>query len=277
MKILVTNDDGYKAKGLKTLVKIMRAIGDVTVIAPKSHQSGMSMAVSLGKNPIAYKYLGEEDGAKWSYLDGTPASCVKYGLNFPFLKEKPGLVVSGINHGSNASTAACYSGTLGAAEEAALNGIAAVGVSLDSLEAEANFSAVEQYLPQIIKLIISRSARKYGLYYNINFPDSSPEEIKGVRVCEMGLGKWEREFKEWKSEALDEKASSGGSNTELHVEEGEILYKMAGEYMDYSFSPERADNILVNQGYISIVPHNLASTDVEELISMDKEGFNKDF
>lgn len=273
MKILVTNDDGYKAKGLKTLAKIMRAFGEVTVIAPKSHQSGMSMAVSLGKSPIAYKYLGEEDGVKWSYLDGTPASCVKYGLNFPFLKEKPDLIVSGINHGSNASTAACYSGTLGAAEEAALNCITAAGVSLDSLEADADFSAVEKYLPQIIKLIISKSSRKYGLYYNINFPDSSPGEIKGLRACEMGLGKWELEFQEWKKEH----AFLNDSALEHALEEGEIPYRMAGKYMDYIFSPKRADNILVNEGYISIVPHNLVTTDIEELIGLDREGFNRDF
>ena len=105
MNILITNDDGYKSKGIKVLVEIMKKYGNVTVIAPKLHQSGMSMAVSLGFKQIAYKNLG--DG--WHYVDATPASCVKFGLNTMFLDNFPDVVVSGINHGSNASTASCYS------------------------------------------------------------------------------------------------------------------------------------------------------------------------
>ncbi|MDD5892117.1 MAG: 5'/3'-nucleotidase SurE [Bacteroidales bacterium] len=133
MNILITNDDGYKAKGLEVLVEIMKEFGQVTVIAPKHHQSGMSMAVSLGFKQIAYRTFGHtnpnpfagsrHDEAIWSYVDATPASCVKFGLNTIFLDNFPDVVVSGINHGSNAATASCYSGTLGAAEEAALNGI----------------------------------------------------------------------------------------------------------------------------------------------------------
>ena len=119
MNILITNDDGYSAKGIHVLAEIMCQFGNVTVIAPKTHQSGMSMAVSLGLKQIAYKELPDEKPGKWSYLDATPASCVKFGLNVPFLDHFPDVVVSGINHGSNAASAACYSGTLGAAEEAA--------------------------------------------------------------------------------------------------------------------------------------------------------------
>ena len=113
MRILITNDDGYQAKGIKVLAEIMKKFGDVTVIAPKHHQSGMSMALSFGFKQIAYKELG--DG--WHYIDATPASCVKFGLNTMFLDNFPDVVVSGINHGSNAASAVCYSGTLGAAAE----------------------------------------------------------------------------------------------------------------------------------------------------------------
>ena len=138
MRILITNDDGYQAKGIKVLAEIMKEFGEVTVIAPKHHQSGMSMAVSLGFKQIAHKNLGEG----WHYVDATPASCVKFGLNTMFLDNFPDVVVSGINHGSNASTASCYSGTLGAAMEGALNGIPAIGVSLDTLHPDADFSGV---------------------------------------------------------------------------------------------------------------------------------------
>ena len=151
MRILITNDDGYQAKGISVLAKIMKQFGEVTVIAPKKHQSGMSMAVSLGFKPIAHKDLG--DG--WHYIDATPASCIKFGLNVLFPDNFPDVVVSGINHGSNAATASCYSGTLGAAEEAALNGIPAIGVSLDTLHPDADFSAVEKYFGDIFTRLMS--------------------------------------------------------------------------------------------------------------------------
>jgi 5'-nucleotidase len=176
MRILITNDDGYQAKGIKVLAEIMKKYGEVTVIAPKTHQSGMSMAVSLGFKQIAHKDLGEG----WHYVDATPASCVKFGLNTMFLDNFPDVVVSGINHGSNASNASCYSGTLGAAEEAALNGIPAIGVSLDSLHPDADFSGVEKYFGEIFeKLIANLPSEKYGIYYNVNFPDIPADQIKG--------------------------------------------------------------------------------------------------
>ena len=160
MRILLTNDDGYNAKGIKVLAEIMKQFGEVTVIAPKTHQSGMSMAVSLGFKQIAHKDLG--DG--WHYVDATPASCVKFGLNTMFLDNYPDVVVSGINHGSNASTASCYSGTLGAAEEAALNGIPAIGVSLDTLHPDADFSGVSAMFGEIFMKIMSDLPQKHGVY-----------------------------------------------------------------------------------------------------------------
>ena len=109
MNILITNDDGYSAKGIHVLTEIMCQFGNITVIAPKHHQSGMGMAVSLGLKQIAYKELHDEKPGNWSYLDATPASCVKFGLNFQFLETKQDVVISGINHGSNAATAIYWS------------------------------------------------------------------------------------------------------------------------------------------------------------------------
>lgn len=259
MNILLTNDDGYTAKGLDTLVNIMRHFGRVTVISPKFAQSGMSTAVSLGHKRIAYKYLGEKNGARWSYLDATPASCVKYALHYLFDGVKPDLVVSGINHGSNASTAACYSGTLGAAEEAALNMIPSIGVSIDAVSPDADFTVVEELLPGIIEKLIAHHAG-CGVYFNINFPAvSSKEEIKGIRVCEMGFGRWEKEF------------------NEVEEADGEKIYVMTGTYKDYEFSPEKADNKYIDNGYVAIVPHNILNTDKKEAAALEAEGFNIDF
>ena len=155
MRILITNDDGYQAKGIATLVKIMKRFGDVTVVAPKQHKSGMSMAVSLGYKPIAVKDLGEIEGVHWHYVDGTPASAAKYAVDVLMADCKPDLALSGINHGSNTSTAMWYSGTIGAAREAAFAGVPSIGVSIDNMHRDADFSAVEQLLPAIIERLLA--------------------------------------------------------------------------------------------------------------------------
>lgn len=263
MRILITNDDGYQAKGIKVLADIMKQFGQVTVIAPKTHQSGMSMAVSLGFKQIAHKDLGEG----WHYVDATPASCVKFGLNTMFLDNYPDVVVSGINHGSNASTASCYSGTLGAAEEAALNGIPAIGVSLDTLHPDADFSGVAEHFGEIFKKIMSDLPAKHGVYYNVNFPDIPGSEIKGVRVGYQGLGRWVREFKEWDVKHYEKYGLTPemlGQSSNPVLEEGEELYMMVGDFENDSRNTPDADHLLVKEGYISIVAHNVDCTDYEE-------------
>ncbi len=263
MRILITNDDGYQSKGIRVLAGILRKYGDVTVIAPKTHQSGMSMAVSLGFKQIAHKDLGEG----WHYVDATPASCVKFGLNTIFLDDFPDVIVSGINHGSNASTASCYSGTLGAAAEGALNDIPAIGVSLCSLHPDADFSAVEKYFGDIFCKLMENYPKKHGVYYNVNFPDIPSSEIKGVRAGVQGMGRWVREFKEWD---LSHYAKYGitpellGQSSDPKLEEGEELYMMVGDFLDDDRNPADADHRLLDEGYISIVAHNIDCTDYQE-------------
>ena len=270
MRILITNDDGYQAKGIKVLAEIMKEFGEVTVIAPKHHQSGMSMAVSIGFKQIAHKDFGNG----WHYVDATPASCVKFGLNTLFLNDFPDVVVSGINHGSNASTAACYSGTLGAAEEAALNGIPAIGVSLDTLHPDADFSGVKEYFGDIFRKLMEDYPEKHGVFYNVNFPDIKADEIKGIRVGYQGLGRWVREFKEWD---LDHYRKYGitpemlGQSSTPVLEEGEDLYMMVGDFLDDPRNSDAADHRLIADGYISIVAHNVDSTDYEEMERLGKK------
>ena len=258
MRILITNDDGYQAKGIKVLAEIMKQFGEVTVIAPKHHQSGMSMAVSLGFKQIAHKDLG----GGWHYVDATPASCVKFGLNTMFLGNFPDVVVSGINHGSNAATASCYSGTLGAAMEGALNGIPAIGVSLDTIHPDADFSGVEKYFGDIFKNLTENWPAKRGIYYNVNFPNIPADDIKGIRTGVQGMGRWVREFKEWD---LDHYAKYGITPK---LEEGEDLYMMVGDFEDDPENPENADHRLVAEGYVSVVAHNLDCTDYEETANL---------
>lgn len=263
MRILITNDDGYQAKGIQVLAKIMKKFGEVTVIAPKTHQSGMSMAVSLGFKQIAHKDLG----GGWHYVDATPASCVKFGLNTMFLGNFPDVVVSGINHGSNASTASCYSGTLGAAEEAALNGIPAIGVSLDTLDPNADFSCVEAHFGEIFEAIMNNLPSQYGVYYNVNFPDIPSDKIKGVKVGYQGKGRWVREFKEWDAKHYAKYGLTPemlGQSSNPVLEEGEDLYMMVGDFEDDPRNTAEADHLLVQNGYISVVAHNVDNTDYTE-------------
>lgn len=280
MNILITNDDGYSAKGIHVLAEIMCQFGNVTVIAPKKHQSGMGMAVSLGLKQIAYKDLPEEKPGKWAYLDATPASCVKYGLNVPFLEKFPDVVVSGINHGSNAASAACYSGTLGAAEEAALNGIPAIGVSLDTINPEADFSAVRKFFPDIFRKLMENMTSDSGIFYNVNFPNIPAGQIKGIRVGHQGMGRWIREFREWDPSIYKKYGITPedlGQSSSPKLESGEKLYMMVGDFLDDDRNDSRADHWIMNDGYISIVPDNLDSTDYEEVERLGKTGFDIDF
>ncbi len=291
MNILITNDDGYRAKGIRVLAEIMRRFGDVSVIGPKSHQSGMSAAVSLGYKQIGYRKLGYEpaytaaDGTRMgslttAYLDATPASCVKFGINFPAEGKLPDVVVSGINHGSNAASAACYSGTLGAAEEGAINAIPAIGVSIDTHNPEADLRAIEKHFPAIFEQIMENLPDRKGIYYNINFPDIPKEEIKGVRTGYQGRGRWIKEFMDWNPEFYAKYGLTPemlGQHSEAGVEEGEELYMMVGTFADDEDNTADADHRLVQEGYISIVAHQVDATDYTELARLRSLGFDHDF
>lgn len=272
MKILVTNDDGFGAKGLSVLVDILKSYGDITVVAPKRPQSGMSMAISMGLKPLAARKVSEIPGVAWWYLDGTPASCIKFGLDNVLYPERPDLVVSGINHGSNAATASVYSGTIGGAMEGALNGIPAIGVSLDNLSKDADFSAVARLLPGILDKMIPNMNGRHGSFYNINFPDLPAEEVRGVRVCHMGKAHWEKEYRPY-AEFL---ASSGREPGKEYLEylaaaePGEEIYVMAGDFTDDGTNVFPADHQLLHEGYITITPQNIDNTDYAEVGRMSE-------
>lgn len=266
-KVLVTNDDGYDALGLHKLVEILRPWCDLTIVAPKRPQSGMSMAVTMGLKPIAVKHLSQQPGEDWWYLDGTPASCVKFGIDNVMYPNRPELLISGINHGSNAATASIYSGTIGAAMEGAVNGIPAVGLSIDSFNPDKGFSAVAGMLPDLLERIIPVMERRFGLFYNINFPDYPLEEIKGIKTGRMGRAHWEREYRDY-GEFLRESGFTPSEEDLRYVaakEEGEELYVMAGDFTDNGDNPRDADHLLLHQGYVVVTPQNIDNTDKSEI------------
>ena len=272
MKILITNDDGYQAKGLQALVRIMKNYGEVTVVAPKKHQSGMSMAISLGLKPLAHKDLGLIDGVRWMYLDGTPSSCAKFAMDEVFKDEKPDVVISGINHGLNSSTAMWYSGTIGAAREAALDGSLSIALSLDNLSKEADFSVVEELFPAIFEKLMANRPKGSDVFYNINFPDLPADKIRGVKVAVQGRESWINEFVPYDPELLEQYGLLFGTTAHdvPEPEEGDVYYMMAGELVPSPENGERTDNRLTEAGYISITPHSLDNTDMDEFNRLSK-------
>lgn len=274
MNILITNDDGFESKGIAVLTKMMKKYGNVAVVAPFSAQSGMSMAVSLGAEKIAFKeiesstFVGEdglEHTERWAYLDATPASCVKFAMSTPWLGWKPDVIVSGINHGANTSVASCYSGTLGATAEAAVNHILGIGVSLCDHNPDADFSQIEKYFPGIFEKLVELPRHSYITYYNVNFPSVPADEIKGVRAGYMGRGRWVKEFR-----SLDEAeaiaATLNGAPTGDPSEKPAVkMYKLVGNFSSDTDNSADADHLLTDNGYVSIVPHTIDSTDYEQL------------
>lgn len=265
MKILLVNDDGINAKGLQSLASVMKQFGEVKVVAPKHHQSGTSMAISLGIRPIAAKFVGEKDGISWHYLDATPASCAKYAIDMLYQDELPDVIVSGINHGLNSSTAVWYSGTIGAAREGALAGIISIGVSLDNLSHDADFSTVEEMFPDIFRSIMANA--RTGIVYNVNFPDLPPEKIKGIKVTTQGFESWIKEFVPYNKEMYDKFGVLAQSDPNMVLpvaEEGEVFYMMAGEVIADPGNTEFTDNYANEHGYISITPQSIDNTDYDE-------------
>lgn len=282
MNILITNDDGFESKGIAVLTKMMKKYGNVAVVAPFSAQSGMSMAVSLGAEKIAFKeiesstFVGEdglEHTERWAYLDATPASCVKFAMSTPWLGWKPDVIVSGINHGANTSVASCYSGTLGATAEAAVNHILGIGVSLCDHNPDADFSQTEKYFPGIFEKLVELPRHSYMTYYNVNFPSVPADEIKGVRAGYMGRGRWVKEFR-----SLDEAeaiaASLNGAPTGDPSEKPAVkMYKLVGNFSSDTDNSADADHLLTDNGYVSIVPHTIDSTDYEQLKILSEMAF----
>lgn len=244
-KILVTNDDGVKAKGIGALTEMMREFGDVTVVAPFEAMSGMSAALTIGK-PLRLTELKSEEGLRVYACSGTPADCVKMAMNQLFTDEAPDIIVSGINHGSNASIAALYSGTLGAAAEGTVYGIPSVGFSLASHSPKADFSAVIELGKVILNKYFAQPA-KPGVFLNINFPAVALEDIKGIAFSHQGKGQWIKEF--------EERTDPYGFN----------YYWMTGEFFNLEPDDKSADHNLLEKSYVSIVPHRIDTTDYSEL------------
>ena len=186
--ILVTNDDGITAPGIRNLVEFMNELGEVVVVAPNSPQSGKGHAITINQT-LTFEEISLE-GPQTDYsLSGTPVDCVKFALD-KILDRKPDIVVSGINHGANSSINVIYSGTMSAAVEAGVEGLQAIGFSLLDFSWDADFSQAKEYIQNIVKKVLENPLPK-GVVLNVNIPKLPKDEIKGIKVCKQANAKWE--------------------------------------------------------------------------------------
>lgn len=248
--ILIVNDDGISALGIRNLIKIMNDFGRVVVVAPDGPQSGMGHAITIEATIRCDKVI-IDDGPQTEYsCSGTPVDCVKLAVN-QLLERKPDLCISGINHGSNSSINVIYSGTMSAAVEGALEGIPSVGFSLLDYAHNADFSESEKYIRQITKKVLENGL-DFGVCLNVNIPKSKEgEELKGLKVCRQANANWEEEFEE----RIDPK--------------GRTYYWLTGKFVNYDKGTDTDEWALANH-YVSVVPVQFDVTAYSSLSSVNK-------
>lgn len=190
--ILITNDDGFGAKGLKTIIEVARRYGRVVAVAPELHQSGKSHSITM-HNPLYLRTLQVEKDLEIYACSGTPVDCVKLAFDHLLADRVPDITISGINHGSNSAISVLYSGTMGAAIEASFYGRPAIGFSLMDHDPDADFTAAAAIADKILKRIMSGEI-KSPMCLNVNIPVLPLEEIRGIRVCRQNEGYWKETF-----------------------------------------------------------------------------------
>jgi 5'-nucleotidase len=190
--ILVVNDDGITAPGIKALMDVMKELGKVVVVAPDSPQSGMGHAITIG-SPLRLDKVEIYDGIESYRCSGTPVDCVKLAVNKILKGKKPDLCVSGINHGLNNSINILYSGTMSAAVEGAIESIPSIGFSLDDYTLQADFSHCLKYV-KAIALQVLQNGLPTSTLLNVNFPNTA--RINGIKICRQANAKWAEEFDE---------------------------------------------------------------------------------
>ena len=243
--ILISNDDGYQAKGIMSLVDMVRDLGDVLVCAPEGPRSGMSCAFSA----VDYLRLTlrhrEEELEIWS-CNGTPVDCTKLALNQFCAERRPAIVIGGINHGDNASVNVHYSGTMAVAIEGCMKYLPSVAFSLCDYRQDADFEPMRQLVRDVTSKVI-REGLPLGVCLNINFPLGTP---KGIKVCRMAHGTWYDEC------------------VKEHHPRGYDYFWMVGKYRNDEPDEEDTDNWALTHGYVAITPTRYDVTHYELMDEM---------
>ena len=230
-KILITNDDGIAAPGIKALTEVMHELGEIYIIAPDSAQSGMGHAITINST-LELKHIPGFLGTENAYsCSGTPVDCVKMGVH-EVMKTRPNLCVSGINHGSNSSINVIYSGTMSAAVEGGIEGIPSIGFSLCDYSWDANFENIKPFIKKIALEVLEKGLPE-GVILNVNFPKT--DNIKGIKICRQAKAAWEEEF--------DKRTNPMGKE----------YYWLTGKFVNHD-NGEDTDEWALSNDYISIVP-----------------------
>lgn len=263
--ILISNDDGYEAKGINELIGMVRDMGDVLVCAPDGARSGMSCAFTATA-PLTLTLRRRETGVEVWSCNGTPTDCVKMALA-ELCPRKPDLVLGGINHGDNASVNTHYSGTMGVVMEGCMKYIPSVAYSLCDHREDADFEPLRPYVRQMTQWVLKNGLQE-GVCLNVNFPDPTnlPREAKdtppkqgetervykGVRVCRMAKGTWDNEV------------------TRCHHPRGYDYWWMVGRYQNDEPEAEDNDRWALDHGYVAVTPTRIDVTAYEAFEKLKK-------
>ncbi len=230
--ILITNDDGITAPGIRNLVEAVKDLGNVIVVAPDKAQSGMGHAITIGQ-PLRMNKVDLFGGIEAWQVSGTPVDCVKLAVD-KILHRKPTICLSGINHGANHSINVIYSGTMSAAMEASIESIPSIGFSLMDFSVEADFTASRFYINKIVGSLLKKKVDKHFLL-NVNIPKLPLELIKGVKLCKQAYAKYEEDF--------DERTDP----------QGRKYYWLTGKFINFDKSKD-TDVWALENNFVSVVP-----------------------
>lgn len=248
MLILICNDDGIDAPGLRHLVEFVKDLGQVVVVAPDRPRSGQSAAITSG-TPLTIKRHDNYMGAEMYSVNGTPVDCAKLAMH-TILPHKPDLLLSGINHGTNAGNCIIYSGTMGAVLEGCTNMIPSIGFSLTNHSQKANFSACGEFVKSITKSIIEKGLPN-GVCLNVNIPAGCIP--KGIKVCRAANGYWTDEFKKYENPW------------------GEPFYWLTGKFINTEPGNVETDEYWLQQQWVSVVPVAVNNSDVKSIPIIDEK------
>lgn len=239
--ILISNDDGYHSKGLRSLIDMLSPIARLLVCAPESGRSGFSCAFSAAE-PLRLKLRRKWDDVEVWSCSGTPVDCVKIALSQLCGGRRPDMVVGGINHGDNASVNTHYSGTMGVTLEGCMKYIPSVAFSLCDHSDDADFTPMSDIVKKITKQVLAEGLPT-GVCLNVNFPLG--DSYKGVRICRMARGTW------------------GNEVVKCRHPRGYDYYWMTGEYTNDEPEAEDTDNYALTHGYVAVTPTRIDVTAYE--------------
>ena len=237
---MISNDDGMGYGGIHALIDVARRIGDVVVVAPAHHQSGMASAITC-TSPLRAAKVTSEPGYEVWHVTGTPTDCVKLAIDHLLEGRRPTIVLSGINHGYNAGVSTMYSGTMGVVFEAAVHGVPAIAFSHGQYSQDIDFEPCKPLIESIVRLALQRGLPK-GVCLNVNFPREG-HDFKGIRVTTTAMGYWDQEYEH---------------RVDPH---GFDYYWLTGRYVCDDPDDDTTDMYWLPRGWVTVTPCHVDQTD----------------